>query len=122
MKKQIGCFTLAVFLASASFSVLAQTPDKKITVMNPMGIKPAIKQIPMADRPEKLDGETIYIVDTKFPRTGEFVKTLAKILQEKYPETNWILKDKFGGYMDDDPELWSEIKEKAAGAIVTVGH
>ena len=122
MKKQIGYLVLAVFIASISYSVFAQTPDNKITVMNPVGIKPAIKQIPMADRPDKLDGKTIYIVDTKFPRTREFVETLAEILQEKYPETNWVLKDKFGGYMDDDPELWSEIKEKAAGAIVTVGH
>ncbi len=122
MKKQIGCLVLAVFIASVSYSVFAQTLDNKITVMNPVGIKPAIKQIPMADRPDKLDGKTIYIVDTKFPRTREFVETLAEILQEKYPETNWVLKDKFGGYMDDDPELWSEIKEKAAGAIVTVGH
>ncbi|MFC1838743.1 hypothetical protein ACFL1N_04120 [Thermodesulfobacteriota bacterium] len=122
MKKRIGYFTLAVFITSAFFSVFAQTPDKKIIVMNPVGIKPAIKQIPMADRPDKLGGKTIYIVNTKFPRTREFVETLAEILQEKYPKTNWVLKDKFGGYMDDDPKLWSEIKEKAAGAIVTVGH
>ena len=31
--------------------------------MNPVGIKPAIKQIPMADRPGKLGGKAIYIVD-----------------------------------------------------------
>ena len=76
----------------------------------------------MAERPNTLDGKTIYIVDTQFPRTREFVETLVETLSEKYPKTDWVLKDKFGGYMDDDPELWADIKENAHGAIVTVGH
>ena len=122
MKKQAFCFTLAVLLASGLFSVFVQAQTDKITVMNPKGIKPAIKQIPMAERPVTLDGKTIYIVDSKFPRTRVFVETLAKTLRERYPETDWVLKDKFGGYMDDDPKLWAEIKEKAQGAIMAVGH
>jgi hypothetical protein len=122
MKKQAYFFTLAVLLASGLFSVFAQAQTKKIIVMNPKGIKPAIKQIPMAERPAKLDGKTIYIVDSKFPRTRVFVETLAETLRDRYPETDWVLKDKFGGYMDDDPKLWAEIKEKAHGAIMTVGH
>ena len=122
MKRQACCFTLAVLLASGLFSVFVQAQTDKITVMNPKGIKPAIKQIPMAERPVTLDGKTIYIVDSKFPRTRVFVETLAKTLRERYPETDWVLKDKFGGYMDDDPKLWAEIKEKAHGAIMAVGH
>ena len=122
MKKQVCFFTLAVLLASGLFSVFAQAQTKKIIVMNPKGIKPTIKQIPMAERPVNLDGKTIYIVDSKFPRTRVFVETLAKTLRERYPETDWVLKDKFGGYMDDDPKLWAEIKEKAHGAIMAVGH
>lgn len=122
MKKQVCFFTLAVLLASGLFSVFAQAQTKKIIVMNPKGIKPTIKQIPMAERPVNLDGKTIYIVDSKFPRTRVFVETLAETLRDRYPETNWVLKDKFGGYMDDDPKLWAEIKEKAHGAIMAVGH
>ena len=122
MKKRILLFTLAVFFISTFSMVFAQTPDIKITVMNPKGIKPTIRQIPMAERPEALEGKTIYIVDTGYPRTREFVKALVKTLTEKYPKTDWVLKDKFGGYMDDDPKLWADIKENAHGAIVTVGH
>ena len=122
MKKRVCCFTFAVFFVTAFCSVFAQTPDKITTVMNPIGMKPSILQIPMAERAATLDGKTIYIVDTRFPRTREFVETLAKTLAERYPKTDWVLKDKFGGYMDDDPELWAEIKENAHGAIVTVGH
>ena len=122
MKKRIGCFTLALFLSVSFFPVFAQIPEPKITVMNPVGMKPAIRQIPMAERASTLFGKTIYIVDTGFPRTREFVETLATMLTERYPETRWVLKDKFGGYMDDDPKLWAEIKTNGSGAIVAVGH
>ena len=122
MKKRVGCFTLTLFFATACAAVFAQTPDKKITVMNPRGMKPSIQQIPMAERPATLDGKTIYIVDTRFPRTREFVGALVETLAERYPKTDWVLKDKYGGYMDDDPKLWADIKENAHGAIVTVGH
>jgi len=122
MKKRVGYFTLAIFFGTAFFAVFAQTPNEKITVMNPRGIKPPIRQIPMAERPVTLDGKTIYIVDTRYPRTREFVEALVKTLSERYPKTDWVLRDKFGGYMDDDPKLWTDIKENAHGAIMTVGH
>jgi hypothetical protein len=122
MKKRVGYFSLAIFFATAFFPILAQTSSNIVTVMNPRGVKPPIRQIPMAERPDTLDGKTIYIVDTQFPRTREFVETLLETLGERYPKTDWVLKDKFGGYMDDDPKLWADIKENAHGAIVTVGH
>ena len=104
------------------FCGFCRKSGQKITVMNPIGIKPPIRQIPMAERLPALEDKTIYVVDTRFPRTRNFVEELVKILTERYPKTEWILKDKFGGYMDDDPKLWSDIKENAHGAIVTVGH
>jgi hypothetical protein len=96
--------------------------DEKIVVMNPRGIQPEIRKIPMAARPATLDGKTAYIVDTKYPNTKPFVNALFEALKAKYPKTNWVLKDKFGGYMDDDPKLWAEIKEKGDAAIVLIGH
>jgi len=103
-------------------SSLFAAEDGLITVMNPRGIQPEIRKIPMAPRPATLDGKTVYIVDTKYPNTKPFVNELFSALKAKYPKTTWILKEKFGGYMDDDPKLWKEIKEKAAGAIVLIGH
>jgi hypothetical protein len=101
-------------------SAIAQ--DAKITVMNPRGIQPEIRKIPMAPRQANLDGKTIYIVDTKYPNTKPFVQELTAALQAKYPKTTWVLRDKAAGYMDDDPNLWKEVKSKAAGAIVLLGH
>jgi len=76
----------------------------------------------MAERAATLDGKTVYLVDTRFPRTREFVEALFNGLRENYPKTTWVLKDKYGGYMDDDPKLWAEIREKGVGMIMAVGH
>ncbi len=122
MKKRACSFSLAAIMGMALLAGFAQIPDERITVMNPRGIKPPIRQIPMAERAAALDGKTIYIVDTHYPRTREFVEALASVLEEKYPETDWILKDKFGGYMDDDPDLWADAKQNAHGVIMAVGH
>jgi ABC-type branched-subunit amino acid transport system substrate-binding protein len=112
---------IAAFASSfASFGCAAD--ESKIVVMNPRGIQPEIRKIPMAARPATLDGKTVYIVDTKYPNTKPFVTELFAALQAKYPKTTWVLRDKFASYMDDDPNLWKEIKAKGAGAIVLVGH
>jgi hypothetical protein len=113
----------AVILIAAFASSLAWAADEaKIVVMNPRGIQPEIRKIPMAKRQASLDEKTVYIVDTKYPNTKPFVNELIAALKTKYPKTPWVLKEKLGGYMDDDPNLWKEIKEKGAGAIVLVGH
>jgi hypothetical protein len=122
MRKKSICIQV-VILILALVSPFALGADKeKIVVMNPQGIKPEIRKIPMAKRPATLDGKTVYIVDTKYPNTKPFVNELLAALKEKYPKTTWVLRDKFAGYMDDDPNLWKEIKKEGAGAIVLLGH
>ncbi len=122
MTNRTICFASCVFVLASILAIFAPAQDAKITVLNPRGIQPQIRQIPMATRPSSLDGKTIYLVDTRYPRTREFVEELYRALKEKYPKTNWILRDKFGGYVDDDPKLWAEIKEKGHGMIMTIGH
>ena len=116
-------YILAVTLMAVfATSFIGAADEAKIVVMNPRAIKPEIRKIPMAPRPATLEGETVYIVDTKYPNTKPFVNALLDALKDKYPKTNWILRDKYAGYMDDDPKLWAEIKEKQALAIVVLGH
>lgn len=111
---------ILIFVFLSSFALGAD--EEKIVVMNPRGIKPEIRKIPMATRPDTLEGKTVYIVDTKYPNTKPFVNELQVALKTAYPKTTWVVKDKFAGYMDDDPNLWKEIKEKGTGAIVVLGH
>ena len=114
----------ASFVSFVSFSGWAvQDSEARIIVMNPRGVQPEIRKIPMAVRQSTLDGRTVYIVDTKYPNTKPFVEELQSSLQGKYPKTNWVIKEKIGSYFDDDPNLWKEAQEKAdGGAIVLVGH
>ncbi len=122
MRNRAGFFALGAFFLMSLCAGPAKAQDAKITVVNPRGIQPQIRRIPMAARPATLDGKTIYLVDTRYPRTREFVEELFSVLKEKYPKTNWVLRDKFGGYVDDDPKLWAEIKEKGHGMIMATGH
>ena len=112
----------AVVLVATLWAGAFAAAEEKITVMNPLGIMPGIKKIPMAERPGALVGKTIYIVDTKFANTKPFVNALRDNLAAAYPNTTWIGVDKAGGYMQDDPKLWAEIKAKGHGAIVLLGH
>ena len=114
--------TLAIVLISALVTGNTTAADGKITVMNPRGIMPAIQRIPMAPRLASLDGKTVYIVDTKYPNTKNFVNKLAENLAARYPKTHWVSVDKPGGYMEDAPALWAEIKQKGDAAIVLMGH
>jgi hypothetical protein len=122
MQNRACYFSLGIFFLASLFAGSAPAQDAKITVLNPRGIQPQIRQIPMAPRSATLDGKTIYIVDTRYPRTREFVEELFLILKERYPKTNWVLRDKVGGYIDDDPKLWAEIKEKGHGMVMATGH
>lgn len=122
MRIKAVCILVVILVAAFAASFGWAADEGKIVVMNPRGIQPEIRKIPMAVRPATLDGRTIYIVDTKYPNTKPFVEELFAALKTKYPKTTWVLREKIAGYMDDDPNLWKEIKAKDAGAIVLIGH
>lgn len=122
MKFVIRWLVSAFVIASVVWAGMVAAADEKIKVLNPRGIMPAIQQVPMAERAGSLDGKTIYLVDIKFANTKLFFNALRDNLAAAYPKTTWIGVDKEGGYLQDDPKLWAEIKSKAAGAIVLLGH
>jgi hypothetical protein len=114
----IGATIITAVLAAQI--ALAQEP--RITVLNPLGQPPAIARIPMAPRPASLEGKTFYIVDIGFTDTHQFLTEMQKLLSERYPKTNWVVRTKTGTYFDDDPKLWAEIKANGSGMIIGVGH
>ena len=123
MKNRVSCLLIGIFLVTALVSGSLWAADTaRITVLNPRGIQPPIRLIPMAPRLDTLDGKTIYVVDTKYPLTKLFVQEVYNVLWEKYPKTNWVFRDKIGSYFDDDPKLWAEIKEKGHGMVMAIGH
>ena len=123
MKNRASWLLAGMLLMAALMAGSALAADEaKVTVLNPRGIQPPIRLIPMAPRNDTLDGKTIYVVDTRYPLTQPFVQEVFNVLKEKYPKTSWVFKNKIGSYFDDDPKLWAEIKEKGHGMIMAIGH
>ena len=101
----------------------ATSAEPKITVLNPLGTPPPIKLKQMAPRLATLDGKTIYIVDDGFVGGDNLLLEMVDWFKANYPNTTIVFKRKGGGGFDvEDPKLWAEIKEKANGVIIGMGH
>ena len=94
----------------------------EIQVLNPMGYPPKINAMRMAERPESLDGKTVYLVDMRFDDSDLFLLEMQKWFAEHMPQVKTIFARKSGVHTQDDPELFQEIKEKGDAAILGVGH
>ena len=74
-----------------------------------------------ARRLDSLEGKTVYLVDTGFGGSYNFMLQLQKWFTENMPSVTTIRKRKSGSvFMDDNNTLWEEIKEKGHAAVVGV--
>jgi hypothetical protein len=94
----------------------------QIEGLNPKGTPPPIQLIPMAPRLDRLDGKTVWLVDTGFEGGGMLLEQIRIWFNRNMPTVNVVFRRKAGPYMEDDPALWKEIKEKGHAAIMAVGH
>jgi len=99
-------------------------PDvEKLTVLNPLGTPPPVQLKSMAPRSGSLDGKTIYLVDNGYLGSDNLLKEMFLWLEENHPEANYIFKRQTSeGFSSTDPVLWAELKEKADGVIIGMGH
>jgi len=75
----------------------------------------------MAKRLDTLENKTVYLVDTGFGGSYNFMLQLQKWFGENMPSVTTIRKRKPGNvFMDDNNDLWEEIKEKGHAAVVGV--
>jgi predicted nucleotide-binding protein (sugar kinase/HSP70/actin superfamily) len=95
---------------------------ENVTALNPMGYPPTIEQLGMAPRFESLNGKTIYLVDVHFVDGDKLLQQMQAWFAEHLPKARTILASKAGVYTEDDPKLFSEIREHNAAAIMAVGH
>ncbi len=132
MKNRSHWSIFVVFLAVSSliicFPGTGSTKEKSgsqeemITVLNPRGKPPAIPLVPMAPRLDTLDGKTVYFVDVRFPGGGSFLHEMMDWFAKNRPKVKTVFREKSGSYMDGDPKLWAEIKEKGDAMIIAIGH
>ncbi|MGD0489514.1 MAG: hypothetical protein ABSB94_20280 [Syntrophorhabdales bacterium] len=112
-------FSVAFLYERAAAS---QQEEPLISVLNPLGKLPSITLVPLAPRPDRLDGRTVYFVDSGFPTTDKFMRELAASFAKSMPNVKTEFRAKIGSFFDDDPKLWTEIKEKKALVVLGVGH
>src|SRR6202050_2526544 len=107
--------------ASKSPAVVKADPGK-ITAVNPRGMPPAIQLIPMAPRLASLDGKTIYLVSDGFPSADTFLNQIKIWFAKNMPNVSTEYRLKAGGFADEDPKLFAEMKTNANAVIMAIGH
>ncbi|MFL6694896.1 MAG: hypothetical protein ACJ8GO_18265, partial [Ramlibacter sp.] len=95
---------------------------KRLQVLNPRGTPPAIRLRPMAQRRSALAGRTVYFLDVRFMNGMSFLEEIQKVFAQRFPDVKTVLRQKRGGYTEDDPELWSEIAAENALVVMAIGH
>lgn len=72
-------------------------------------------------RLDTLENKTVYLVDIGFGGGYNFMLQLQKWFTENMPSVTTTIKRKPGNvFMDDNNDLWEEIKEKGHAAVVGV--
>lgn len=94
----------------------------KLRVHNPMGFPPSIEQKQLAPRPADLSGKTVFLVDCRFDDGDILVEQMAKWFRENRPDVNVEVRRKSGVYTERDENLYTEIQQKGAAAVMAVGH
>ncbi len=85
-----------------------------------MGAPPPIPAT-MAKRLDTLENKTVYLVDTGFGGSYQFMLQLQKWFKENMPSVTTIRKRKPGNvFMDDNNELWEEVKVKGQAVVLGV--
>ena len=90
-------------------------------VNQPRDTAEALGALKMAPRLDKLEGKTIYLVDTGFAGSPEFMAEVEGWFARHMPAVKTVLKHKKTSMFTDEPELWAEIKQNSDGAVLGVG-
>ena len=93
----------------------------RITVYNPMGTPPPIQMKAMAPRLDTLDGKTIFLVNTGFPNSGEFMEVVRDWFATNMPKTKVEIK-RAQGMGQLSQALWEDIEKNANAVLFGLGH
>ena len=77
-----------------------------------------LKSISMAPRLAALDGKMVYLVETGFAGSFEFMQELQEWFSRNMPSVKTVIRHKRGTMFTDDPELWKEIKSSGGDAAI----
>lgn len=80
-----------------------------------------LEPIRMAPRLDSLEGKTVYLVDTGFAGSHDFLEEVRDWFGRNMPSVQTVLVTKGGNMFSDSPDLWVEIKEKGDAVVFGVG-
>jgi hypothetical protein len=83
--------------------------------------KGEVRPTTMAPRLNSLEGKTVYLVETGFAGSFEFMQEVEAWFARHLPSVRTVFKRKQGTMFTNDPALWAEIQEKGDAAILGVG-
>ena len=108
-------FTLTVAILTMSQFVSHGTQAAGIGVLNPLGKRPPVVGVPLAERVIDLNGKTVWLITPR--QTGSQIEealVLVEVeLKKRFPEVTIINNYKESTYSEDDPVLWDEMVAKA---------
>jgi hypothetical protein len=81
----------------------------------------SLGQRKMAPRLDTLDGKTVYLVNTGFAGSKEFVEEVEDWFSRHKPGVKTVLVHKKTSMFTDDPELWAEIKQNGDAVVFGAG-
>ncbi|HHX73710.1 MAG TPA: hypothetical protein GX699_02250 [Firmicutes bacterium] len=90
--------------------------------VRPSSTRDELGKLRMAERLDTLEGKLIYLVNTGFFGSKEFLEELDAWFKANIPSLTTVYKEKKNDMYSDDPELWEEIKaNNADGVVIGVG-
>jgi len=92
----------------------------KLTVHDPRGYPPKVTGKRLANRPQSLDGKTLYLVDCLFDNSDAFIDQLRRWFAEHLPAVNTKLIKPRESWVDD-PDMRKKIEQDGHAAVLAVG-
>ena len=81
----------------------------------------ALGAMKMAPRLDSLEGKTVYLVDTGFAGSADFMEEVQDWFTRNRPSIKTELRHKKTSMFTDEPELWAEIKKNGDAVVFGVG-
>lgn len=83
--------------------------------------EPSPSSLALAKRLGTLENKTVYLVDTGYGGSHEFMRQLQKWFSANMPSVKTIRKRKTGHvFQDDTTDLWDEVKLKGDAVVLGV--